>query len=161
MDRDRHPCEAGDRDSDVRPIWPRYFAHQVPGWVAVAGAASLAAHFDWIALGWVFGLVGIVVAKDLLLYPRMRAAYAPTRLHGPESLLSRLVRVERPLDPEGRVRLGPEIWRARSEPSAGRIERGEVVVVREVRGLELLVDRPGRGEAGAAPVRAARAPDTR
>lgn len=124
-----------------RKMWMQYLLHQVPGWIAVGGAGALAAHYGWIAPLWAAGLLAIVVAKDLLLYPWMRVAYAPSRLHGPESLVAQRARVEHPLDPAGRVRVGPEIWRARCEPCAGRIESGEVVVVREVRGLELLVDR--------------------
>jgi membrane protein implicated in regulation of membrane protease activity len=135
---------SGDRPPEDR-VWPRYVAHQVPGWIAVAAAAALASHLDWIAPIWVAGLVAIVVAKDALMYRWMRVAYLPATLHGPESLLARPVRVERTLEPVGRVRVGPEVWRARCETASDPIEAGEWVVVREVRGLELVVDRAPEG----------------
>jgi membrane protein implicated in regulation of membrane protease activity len=147
----RFPILWGDAEDGDAAIFWRYIAHQVPGWIAVGGAAAVAAHLDWIASVWVLGLVAIVVAKDLLMYPWMRVAYSPTRLHGPESLVARLAQVEFALDPAGHVRVGPELWRARCEPFDGPIERGEVVIVREVRGLELVVDRSRDGDTPTGP----------
>ena len=56
---------------------------------------------------------------------------------GPDSLVGKRGVAVDALWPEGQVKLGGEIWRARCE---GGCDSGTAVVVREVRGLTLIVD---------------------
>jgi membrane protein implicated in regulation of membrane protease activity len=56
---------------------------------------------------------------------------------GTETLVGRRAVVSADCMPEGQVRVAGEIWRARCDVGAGV---GDAVVVREVRGLTLVVD---------------------
>lgn len=87
-----------------------------------------------------WGLVAVVVAAAIdiaetglfLWWSQRRRATV-----GVESLVGREGVVLSDLGPEGQVKLGGEIWRARCD---ARCERGTRVVVRAVDGLTLLVD---------------------
>ncbi len=46
--------------------------------------------------------------------------------------------------PSGHVRVGGELWEARARQPGAEIPKGGRIVVREVRGLTLVVDEAGR-----------------
>lgn len=62
---------------------------------------------------------------------------------GVEAMAGRRAEVLSRCAPAGNVRYAGESWRAVS--SGGEAEVGEAVVIREVRGLELVVEPTGRG----------------
>jgi membrane protein implicated in regulation of membrane protease activity len=111
----------------------RYLLLQAPGWLAVA--AALAA-LHWLT-GWPAWIVpaglALSVAKDLVMYRVYRDTLRAPR---PGLLGARGRAVER-LAPRGYVRVQGELWRA--ETTAGPIEAGTEIVVRETRGLTLRV----------------------
>jgi membrane protein implicated in regulation of membrane protease activity len=119
----------------------KYLLFQVPGWLAV-GFAAWAAH-RWLGLAaWLAILGGVAwVAKDLALFAWVRDAYAVrTRPAGVHLLGARAV-AEEALAPEGLVRVGPELWRARLAAGAAHVPQGAAVVVEAVEGLTLRVRR--------------------
>ena len=100
------------------------------------------------AVGAVFGHASLhllvaagVAALAYLCVSQLRMLFSfPRRgqgAAGTAGLVGARGRVVEPLRPEGRVRVGAEVWRARAEVP---VEAGASVVVREVRGLELIVE---------------------
>lgn len=125
---------------DVR----NYFLWQVPGWV-VAALVLLWLHAlvglpTWAA--WL--LFGLYVAKDCVLFPMMRGSFRPPEPGEP--LIGARGRAVEPLAPTGYVRIGGELWKAEARPPDRVIASGSPVVVRDARGLTLVVeeDIPGR-----------------
>lgn len=124
----------------------RYLLWQLPGW---ALGAAVAAWLVWgLGLpGWLAGAgLGALVLKDLLLFPALRAVFRPARR--PQPVGARGESVER-LAPAGYVRVHGELWRA--ECRGPEVPAGRPVVVREARGLTLIVEEAGseRGPRGA------------
>jgi membrane protein implicated in regulation of membrane protease activity len=113
---------------------------------------------DWMMLGLVIaaavrwfdvpawpGLIvlGVWIAKDLLLFPSARRYYESQppqrRMIGEEG--EALCR----LDPEGFARVRGEIWQVRAADDTAAIQAGAPVRVREAQGMRLLVDPVSRG----------------
>ncbi|MBW2282050.1 MAG: NfeD family protein [Deltaproteobacteria bacterium] len=120
-------------------VWVRYLLLQMPGWALASVALYLA--WSWYALPPTYAIGGWLawVAKDLVLYPFVRHAYAqvPSELIGVEQMVGRLAVADEALAPGGYVRLRGELWRAES---AVAVEAGERVVIRRVHGLTLHVE---------------------
>jgi membrane-bound ClpP family serine protease len=116
----------------------RYWAFQVPGTLAVA--ILLGALVRWWDLSPRLAvlLLAVWVLKDAVLYPFVRKAYEPRSGGGADALVGRLGTARDRLDPEGWVRVGAELWRARAQ--GGPIAPGAAVRVRAVRGLTLVVE---------------------
>jgi membrane protein implicated in regulation of membrane protease activity len=103
----------------------------VTSWLLLA--ASLASVVAYLAVSQL---------RMILHLPERRAGAA-----GTAALVGATGRAVGPLEPDGRVRIGGEVWRARLR-GAARLEDGAPVAVREVRGLELVVEpRAGDGTA--------------
>jgi membrane protein implicated in regulation of membrane protease activity len=88
------------------------------GLVAVAGAAALEVVEAWVFIAW----------------SRRRRPVV-----GAEALVGRSVQAVNDLLPDGQVRLGGELWRARCDQGA---RMGDSLVVRAVDGLTLVVEPP-------------------
>ena len=95
------------------PFW-RYTALQVPGWVlALAGGWWIHTSFD--APGWLAPAIPLAwVVKDMALYPLLRSAYDVNEAPPVERLIGRRGVAIEPLAPSGYVRIGGELWRART-----------------------------------------------
>ena len=135
------------------PFW-RYTALQVPGWVlALALGWWIRSSFD--APGWVAPAIPLAwVVKDMALYPLLRSAYDVNEAPPVERLIGRRGVAIEPLSPSGYVRIGGELWRARSS-GATPIAPHLAVEVVGAEGLVLSVRRPRveahpDGQAGAA-----------
>jgi membrane-bound ClpP family serine protease len=116
----------------------RYVLFQIPAWV---GLLVLVAWL-WPLMGWPLwsGVLVLTLwtAKDVALYPLVRSAYDPASAPDPARVCGRSGILAQDLAPEGYLRLGAELWRARS--SDGRpIPRGSLVRVESVRGLTVSV----------------------
>jgi membrane-bound ClpP family serine protease len=74
---------------------------------------------------------------SVVLYRLVSRALRRKPAVGVETLIGGWGMVVVPLEPEGMVKLGGELWRARSE--GRRIEKGEEIVVRRVKGTLLIV----------------------
>ncbi len=117
----------------------RYLLLQTPGWAVAAIALYLA--WSWYALPPAVAVGGfsLWIAKDLVMYPFVRSAYAlqPSTMIGAEQMVGSLCVAAEELAPAGYVRLGGELWRAEAPV---RVAEGERVVVRRVHGLTLHVE---------------------
>lgn len=91
----------------------------------------LDAPWSWLAIV-AGGTLDVLENLVLIRWSKRRRAAV-----GAEALLGRRARAVTPLDPEGQVRLGGELWRARCVAPVGA---GEEVVVTAVRGLMLEVE---------------------
>jgi len=122
-----------------RTFWV-YLIFQVPD-TLLAAIALVALHY-WAGLstGWALALFSLWTLKNLLGYPLLRDAFAPSRATGPEALPGRPATVVEALAPRGRVRVDGELWWAEVAPEAGAIPPGSRVIVRGCRGLTLLVE---------------------
>ena len=129
-------------------MWPsrvfwRYLLFQLPGQVVAAIALLLLVRFGYLAgstAGW---LLLFWCLKDLALYPRMRIGYeSRPSPAGTDALVGARGTALTPLAPDtpGRVRVGPEQWKAQLADGAGALGRGAAVRVVAVNGLTLDVE---------------------
>lgn len=120
-----------------RSPWQRYWLYQLPGIVVVAALAAGAA--QWLSLPpWTCVAATLLwVAKDAALYPVVKASYQAGGPTGPASLIGSLGTVRDALDPIGMIKIGPELWKAKSSAPAAA---GAVVRVVGCSGMTLLVE---------------------
>ena len=123
----------------ARPLSPRqrYWLYQLPGIVVVAALTAVAA--SWLSLPpWACVLATLLwVAKDAALYPAVKASYQTGGPTGPASLIGSLGTARDALDPIGLIKIGPELWTAKSSSPGGA---GDVVRVVGCAGMTLLVE---------------------
>ena len=116
----------------------KYVSIQLPG-IAVL-VLLLVIVQEWIEIpAWLtWGLVGLWVAKDVILYPFVWRAYewGSEKETSPMTGLCGIAQDR--LNPLGYVFVRGELWKARVI-EGGVIEKGENVLVKERRGLTLLV----------------------
>lgn len=83
-------------------------------------------------------LVGVVISKDLALFPAMRVAFRPP------PATDRLVRTRgqavEQLRPAAYVRVNREFWQAELQAPGRQIDAGTPIVVRDATGLTLIVE---------------------
>lgn len=90
----------------------RYWIYQLPGFAGAGGALYLAVGFEWIGTWTAVAGLAAWVVKDMLLYPLLKRSYAPaSAVH--DRYVGRAAVATEPLAPDGYVRLGRELWRAR------------------------------------------------
>ncbi|MED5261600.1 MAG: NfeD family protein [Myxococcota bacterium] len=122
------------------PVFLRYLVFQLPSWMLATVVLGMLAWYETLPV-WVAGaLVAALVAKDLLLFPRLRHAYGPGPTDGAAAMRGALVEADTPLCPAGFVRFGAERWRARLADAKDSADAGETLRVREVDRLTLLVE---------------------
>ena len=86
------------------------------------------------------GLFALWVVKDFALYPILRVGYEDVSHDVGEQLVGALGNVRSALVPDGWVRVGPELWRARCAPEAAPLPVDTPVRVMAVRGMLLEVE---------------------
>ncbi len=119
----------------------RYWMFQLPGFAGAGGALYLAVGFEWIGTWTALGGLGAWFLKDLLLYPFLKSSYAPaTEIR--DRYVGRAAVATEPLAPDGYVRIGRELWRARLVDPAQTAPAGAELEVAEREGLLLRVRPP-------------------
>ena len=128
--------------SDTQSIVARYALFQVPelllvgiGLVALAGLGAVTVNVAWL-------LLGAWIVKEVVLFPFVRRAYEPSDPSGIAHLIGVDATVTGRLNPNGRVRIGPESWTARLPTGSVPAEVGATVCVKSVEGLTLHVELP-------------------
>ena len=111
-----------------------YLIAQVPGWALAAIVLWALQQFAVVPTTLAAALLALWIAKDLLLFPKMRRFFesepAGHRMVGERGTAVTAVAAD------GLVRVRGELWQARSEQE---ILPGTAVVVRAVQGLTLFV----------------------
>ena len=117
----------------------RYVCFQIPGWLVAAGLL----YWLWPRTGldpW--GAVAAFcgwVAKDFALWPLVRVGYRQDARTGAADLIGSTAVVQRPLDPQGTVRIRGELWRARAEAPDAAVPAKTRVEVVGTSGMTLVV----------------------
>jgi len=126
-------------DWSARLVW-RYTLLQIP--VLALIVIILIVIQQWVELpAWfTWGLVIIWVIKDVALFPLIWRAYDWDHAGESNSMVGRQGVVQERLSPAGSVRVRGELWQARLMRDGSPIDKGEVIQVREIRGLTLLVE---------------------
>jgi membrane protein implicated in regulation of membrane protease activity len=116
----------------------RYWIAQIPGYL-VGGIVLFVA--VWFGLpGWAaLAMFALLVLKDAVFYPWALRALAAPPTAGAESLRGARGVVVVALEPEGKVRVGHELWRARTAREHAPLAEGRAVRVEDVSGLTLVV----------------------
>ena len=98
----------------------------------------------WVELpAWIFwGSLAIWVVKDAVLYPFVWRAYDWDHSKDSNSMVGAKGIAKERLAPSGYVQVRGELWKAELAEGAQPVEEGEPVLVKEVRGLGLMVE-PG------------------
>ncbi|MCB1326859.1 MAG: NfeD family protein [Spirochaetales bacterium] len=117
----------------------RYALFQVPGIVLLGAILYALVEFFDLEYRMAGAVLLLWIIKDALLYPIVRRAYETGQDSAHSRLVGRQGEVVEPLSPSGYVRIGGELWRARSRQAP--IERGENVVVQSAAGLWLEVEK--------------------
>ncbi len=115
----------------------RYCLFQIPGVVIAAALAWAAAHWFSVPIWAGILAVAIWIAKDVALYPILKAAYEAGGPSGPESMIGSVGTVTEGLNPSGFIRIGPELWCAKS---AAPLAEGQLVRVIGCAGMTMLVE---------------------
>ena len=118
----------------------RYTLLQIPGLallvlilIVIQQWVELPAWFTW-------GLVIIWVVKEAALFPLVWRAYDWDHAGESNSMVGLRGVVQERLAPSGSVRVRGELWRAKVMGDGPSIDKGEVIQVREIRGLTLFVE---------------------
>lgn len=117
----------------------KYTLFQIPSWLLVAFLTYQAR--SWLGLpDWAAVLIVLAfMTKDAVLFPYLRHAYEVSHRANAASMIGELGVAQDILDPEGYVRLGPELWRAELR-GAVPVAAGAAVRVCAVDGLTLTVE---------------------
>lgn len=123
-------------DRPDRKILIRYALLQIPSslvLVAILVYARFMLGFSWTIF---LIILGLWFLKDGLLFPFVWRSYHKKDHVPGESLLGKEGVVVRSPGPEGMVRIGPELWRARlEEGEEGVPDVGDLVRVTRIQGL--------------------------
>lgn len=119
-------------------VLTRYILLQVPGWLLLGILLWWAHSKDWIGVATGAWIMGAWLAKDALLYPLCKYAFEDTPQKETDRLIGREAEAANNLDPKGQVRLGGELWSARS--GNGPIAAGTHLRITGVDGLILIVE---------------------
>jgi membrane protein implicated in regulation of membrane protease activity len=128
----------------------RYLGLQVPGWILAIAAMIAVRRWVDLSLPVAAGILGLLVLKDLALYPFLRSAYASDGRHGTELLVGAHGVVTEAIGACGYVRVRGELWRAERADAAPEMPAGARVVVAAARGLTLIVRPAGASQKAAA-----------
>lgn len=123
-----------------RQVWRRYALLQMPSLGLLALGLVLVE--QWIDLSWaaLAGIIALWIAKDVALFPLVWRSYAVSD-PGRHPLTGARGVALGPLDPQGKIRVGGELWQAECAPGAAPVAAGDAVEVQEGRGLVLRVAR--------------------
>jgi len=117
----------------------RYALLQLPALAVLVVLLVLVKRWIDLPLWFIWGLIGLWIAKDIALFPLTWRAYDQDRAKAVSSMVGARGIAEERLDPSGYIRVGSELWQAEVVGDAPSIERGEGVRVQGIRGLTLLV----------------------
>ena len=113
---------------------------QIPGLLLVVGGLGTAVWSFGLHPLLAGGLFALWVLKDAVMYPIVRVAYEPHEHDPNEHLLGARGVAQGSLDPDGWIKVGAELWRAKLADDSKPVPMGQFVIVVEVSGLTLIVE---------------------
>jgi membrane protein implicated in regulation of membrane protease activity len=126
------------RPGDNGPL-RTYIVASLPGWLVTAAIAFFLSSRGHLPLWGAVAIAGALIGMDLLLFPRRRHYYtsepANSKMIGEQGVAAS------DLAPRGLVRVHGELWQAAAMRPEPTIREGDLLLVREVHGLELIVER--------------------
>ncbi len=115
----------------------RYWLFQIPGIVVTSGVLAVGTFFFGMPIWACAVVLAIWVVKDALLYPLLKGSYETNVATGAERLIGSTGVVTQRLGPDGYVKVGSELWQARS---TAVIDSGESVTVVRTEAMVLIVE---------------------
>lgn len=126
-----------------RRVVLRYALLQLPGLAAALAVIFLLRRWVVFPDSYAWVALALWIIKDAVLFPFVWTAYDWDDPGTMGSMVGRLGRVTKRLDPSGYVEIGAEIWQAETSDPSIIIEQGEWVVVEKSEGLKLMVGSSG------------------
>ena len=117
----------------------KYALIQLPGIAALVLFLMLLRQWLSISPWLMWGLIGIMTAKDIILYPFVWRAYEWGNQKENNSMIGLYGVSKNRLDPSGYILVRGELWNA-TVVGDGSVEKGEKVIVKGIRGLTLIVE---------------------
>ncbi len=118
----------------------RYTLLQIPGLALLVLILIVIQQWVEFPAWFTWGLVIIWVVKDVALFPLVWRAYDWDGAGDANSIVGLRGVVQERLSPSGSVQVRGELWQARVMGDGPLIDKGEVIQVREIRGLTLFVE---------------------
>jgi membrane protein implicated in regulation of membrane protease activity len=121
----------------------RYVLLQLPGIIMLSLLLIFLYMNDAISGKFLWLILMIWIAKDIVLYPFVWRVYDPDHESKKYSMIGLKGVASERLDPLGYINVQGELWRAKAVENRPVIEAGEIVTICEVEGITLLVKREG------------------
>ncbi len=118
----------------------KYTLIQIPGTVFFILLLQLLRQWVDIPRWLLWGLVGLWVAKEIVLFPFVRRAYESGDSEPGKGMVGEKGIAEEFLNPSGYVRIRGELWRAEVRGEKSAVEKGKTVRIHSVHGLTLVVE---------------------
>ncbi|MCP5066886.1 MAG: hypothetical protein GY946_09990 [bacterium] len=134
----------GEPGAATHRVLLRYIAFQLPGLAVFSLGATAAVEWMELPLNVALTAVGLWMVKDAVMFRFVRKAYEPGDGRTPRDVRDCRGVATEEIGPEGYVRIGSELWRARVTEGCPPIAEGGAIRVLEVRGLTVVVDREPR-----------------
>ena len=122
-----------------RRVVIKYSLLQLPALVFLALILHLIRLWVQMPAWLIWGMVGLWVVKDVMLFPFVWRSYDQNRLGDVNSMVGLHGVAKNSLAPSGYVEVHGELWRAEVVQGAPFVESGGGVRVKEIRGLTLIV----------------------
>jgi membrane protein implicated in regulation of membrane protease activity len=122
-----------------RRVIIKYSLLQLPALVFLAFILYLIRLWVQMPAWLIWGMVGLWVVKDVMLFPFVWRSYDQNRLGDVNSMVGLYGIAKNSLAPSGYVEVHGELWRAEVVQGAPFVESGGGVRVKEIRGLTLIV----------------------
>lgn len=125
-----------------------YLVASLPGWLVTGAIVFLLYSRGDLPLWAALGIVGALIATDLVLFPRCRWYYTSEPAN--RAMIGEQGVAASDFAPRGFVRVHGELWQAEPMRAEQTIREGDILQVREIRGLELIVERRDGNTPGSA-----------
>jgi len=122
-----------------RRVVIKYSLLQLPALVFLALILHLIQLWVQMPAWLIWGMVGLWVVKDVMLFPFVWRSYDQNRLADANSMVGLHGIAKNSLTPSGYVEVHGELWRAEVMQGSPFVESGGGVRVKEIRGLTLIV----------------------
>ena len=124
--------------------WParvliKYILLQLPLLVLLLVALFFIRQWVDIPLWLIWGLVALLVVKDVVMFPRVWRSYDQSRPGDPTSIIGMRGIAKDRLAPTGYIQVRSELWRAEVMEGCSPIADGKGVLVVGIEGLTLIV----------------------